>query len=187
MRATELETFQRASVIIPNSELVSTSVVNWTHKNKLGRAEVPVGVAYGSDVEKVTEILMDCLRADQRILKWPEPFVLFQGFGESSLDFEARGYIGNVEWVVIITSDLRYAIYKALTENGIEIPFPQRDLHVKDVERLADAIGGQAERKKQETLEAFQRPPDERKPKARPAPSSSVETGDGGDGGEGNS
>ena len=168
VRATELETFQRASVIIPNSELVSTSVINWTHKNTLGRAEVPVGVAYGSDVEQVTEILMTCLQADERILKWPEPFVLFQGFGDSSLDFEARGYIGDVGWVVVIESDLRYAIYKALNEAGVEIPFPQRDLHLKDVDRLADAIGSRPP-----IPEAFKTPPKKppKKPRRRPAPS----------------
>jgi len=175
VRATELETFQRASVIIPNSELVSTSVVNWTHKNTLGRAEVPVGVAYGSDVERVTEILMDCLRADDRILKWPEPFVLFQGFGDSSLDFEARGYIGDVGWVVIINSDLRYAIYKALAEAGIEIPFPQRDLHLKDVERLTKAISS-----KPPIPEEFKTPP--KKPRTRPAPSTGSDLDEAGDG-----
>ena len=180
VRATELETFQRASVIIPNSELVSTSVINWTHKNKLGRAEVPIGVAYGSDVEKVTEVLMDCLRADQRILKWPEPFVLFQGFGDSSLDFEARGYIGDVEWVVVIQSDLRYSIYKALAEAGIEIPFPQRDLHLKDVDKLVGAMGSEGQRLKPPIPEAFKSPP--KKPRARPAPSTGSDLdGDGED------
>lgn len=140
VRATELETFQRASVIIPNSELVSTSVINWTHKNKQGRVEVPVGVAYGSDIEKVMQVMEDCLRAESRVLDWPEPYVLFRGFGDSSLDFEARGYIGDVEYVLDISSDMRVAIYKAFAEQGIEIPFPQRDLHLKDVDRLVTAI-----------------------------------------------
>ncbi len=142
VRATELETFQRASVIIPNSELVSTSVMNWTHKNKLGRVEIPVGVAYGSDIDLVMKILDDCLRADSRILKWPEPYVIFRGFGDSSLDFEARGYIGDVEYVIRISSDMRVAIYRAFKEHDIEIPFPQRDLHLKDIDRLATAIEG---------------------------------------------
>ena len=142
VRATELETFQRASVIIPNSELLSASVINWTHKNKLGRVEVPVGVAYGSDIELVMKLLDDCVRAHAQILKWPEPYVLFQGFGDSSLDFEARGYIGDVEYVLKIRSDLRVAIYRSFLEHGIEIPFPQRDLHLKDIDRIAEAMAG---------------------------------------------
>ena len=142
VRATELETFQRASVIIPNSELVSTSVMNWTHKNKLGRVEIPIGVAYGSDVDLVMKVLDDCLRADSRVLKWPEPYVIFRGFGDSSLDFEARGYIGDVEYVLRISSDMRVAINRAFQEHNIEIPFPQRDLHLKDIDRLATAIEG---------------------------------------------
>ncbi len=142
VRATELETFQRASVIIPNSELISSSVINWTHKNKIGRVEVPVGVAYGTDVDLVIDTLMECLRADDRILNFPEPFVLFQGFGDSSLDFEARGYIGDVEWVVFISSDLRIRIARAFKEKGIEIPFPQRDLHLKDIDKLVGALNG---------------------------------------------
>ena len=142
VRATELETFQRASVIIPNSELLSASVVNWTHKNKLGRVEVPVGVAYGSDIELVMTLLNDCARAHPQVLKWPEPHVLFQGFGDSSLDFEARGYIGDVGYALKIRSDLRVAIYRSFLEHGIEIPFPRRDLHLKDIDRIAEAMTG---------------------------------------------
>jgi len=140
VRATEIETFRRASVIIPNSELLSSAVVNWTHKDQYGRVEVPVGVAYGSDVEQVMRILLDCLRAHPKILKVPEPFVVFMSFGESSLDFEARGYIDSVIWRAIVGSDLRVAIYKALAAARIEIPFPQRDLHIKDLEALRAAI-----------------------------------------------
>ena len=143
VRATELETFQRASVIIPNSELLSSSVINWTHKNKLGRFEVPIGVAYGSDVDRVMALLGECVRAHPQVLRWPEPFVVFMDFGESSLDFEARGFISDIEYVIMVKSDLRVAIYKALAENGIEIPFPQRDLHLKDVDRIANALAGQ--------------------------------------------
>ena len=154
VRATELETFQRASVIIPNSELISSSVINWTHKNKLGRVEVPVGVAYGSDVQLVMDTLMDCLKADSRVLTWPEPYVVFLNFGDSSLDFSARGYIGDVEWVLSISSDLRIAIEKAFREKGIEIPFPQRDIHLRDIDRLTEAIEGRAKTSRKATTHA---------------------------------
>lgn len=154
VRATELETFQRASVIIPNSELLSASVINWTHKSKLGRFEVPVGVAYGSDVDQVMALLDECVRANTQVLKWPEPFVVFLDFGDSSLDFEARGFISDIEYVITVKSDLRVAIYKTLMEHGIEIPFPQRDLHLKDIDRIANALTGQ-----QQTPEKTSTPP----------------------------
>ncbi len=136
VRATEIETFQRASVIVPNSELLSTAVINWTHKDSYGRAEVSVGVAYGSDVDKVVEILRACLDANEDVLSWPEPSVLFQDFGDSSLDFDTRGYIANVERRIFVQSDLRTAINRALAEAGIEIPFPQRDVHIRNLDEI---------------------------------------------------
>ena len=132
MRSTELETFQRASVILPNSDFISTPVVNWTHKDRYGRIEVPVGVAYGSDVEKVREILLDCAQQHERVLTSPEPHVIFMNFGDSSLDFELRCFTNEVTYRLFIASDLRFAIDKAFREAGIEIPFPQRVLHVAD-------------------------------------------------------
>ena len=140
VRATEIETFQRASVIIPNSELVAGTVTNWTHKDSYGRVDVPVKVAYGTDVPKVMEVLEGCLRENKDIATWPEPFVVFIGFGDSSLDFEARGFLSNVVWKVIVASDLAVAIERALRENGIEIPIPQRDLHIKSAEGLSEAL-----------------------------------------------
>ena len=136
VRATEIETFRRASIIVPNSELISGTVTNWTHKDRFGRVELPVGVAYGSDVAQVMDILKRCLVEDETILGYPKPYVLFTGFGDSSLDFEARGHIANVEYRLSVQSDLRIAIYLAFAEAGIEIPFPQRDLHITGVEKL---------------------------------------------------
>ncbi|MEQ8356191.1 MAG: mechanosensitive ion channel [Kiloniellaceae bacterium] len=129
VRSTELTTFQRASVIIPNSDFISTAVTNWTHKDHYGRIEVPVGVAYGSDVEKVRELLLACAQKHERVLTSPEPFVLFMNFGNSSLDFELRCYTGEVSFRLVISSDLRFAIDKAFREEGIEIPFPQQVVH----------------------------------------------------------
>ena len=136
VRATEIETFQRAAIIIPNSELITGAVTNWTHKDRFGRVEVPVGVAYGSDVQKVMSILTACMQDHGDILAWPEPYVLFRNFGESSLDFEARGFIGNVERRIIVHSELNIAIERALREASIEIPFPQRDLHIRSAAGL---------------------------------------------------
>lgn len=139
VRSTELTTFQRASVIIPNSEFISTSVINWTHKDTYGRIEIAVGVAYGSDVEKVREVLLDCARHHEKVLTSPEPQVLFMNFGNSSLDFELRCFTNDVSYRLIISSDLRFAIDKAFRENGIEIPFPQRVIHFAE---QAGAPGG---------------------------------------------
>lgn len=175
VRATELETFQRASVIIPNSELLSASVVNWTHKNTLGRAEVQIGVAYGSDVDQVMKILQECLEAAPRVLKWPEPQVLFQGFGDSALEFEVRGFLSDILWVVQVQSDLRVAINRALAEHGIEIPFPQRDIHLRDIDRLTDAIEGRAKK----TRKAAKRASKSEKPKQSSPGDPALGDGDG--------
>ena len=146
VRATEIETFRRAAVIVPNSDLISGAVTNWTHKERFGRVELQVGVAYGSDVAQVMDVLRQCLVAHEAILPTPEPYVLFRGFGDSALDFEARGNIANVGYRLSVQSDLRVAIYLAFEEAGIEIPFPQRDLHIKSVERLDDAFHFRTER-----------------------------------------
>ncbi len=129
-RATELETWQRASVIIPNAEIVSTSVVNLTHRDQYGRVEVGVGVAYDSDVQKVREILLDVARKNERVSEFPAPGVVFRDFGESSLDFELRCFTSNVMGRLGVGSDLRFEIERRLREAGVEIPFPQRVVHL---------------------------------------------------------
>jgi len=131
VRSTEIETFDRASVIVPNSELISNSVKNWTHKDRGGRVIVPVGVAYGSDMKKVREILYKVADDQKHILKTPAPFVYFKEFGESSLDIELRFFITNMPDILFIRNEVRFAILEAFHEHNIEIPFPQRDLHIK--------------------------------------------------------
>jgi small-conductance mechanosensitive channel len=140
VRSTELTTFQRASVIIPNSDFVSTAVTNWTHKDHYGRIEVAVGVAYGSDVEKVREVLLDCAQKHERVLTSPEPHVIFMNFGASSLDFELRCYTAEVSYRLLISSDLRFAIDKAFREAGIEIPFPQSVIHFADQQEILERL-----------------------------------------------
>lgn len=130
VRSTEVETFQKASVILPNADLISNPVINWTHKNIQGRVEVIVGVAYGSDPRTVEQVLLDCARAHSNVIEKPAPFVLFQDFGDSALIFELRAFLGNVEKRLRTASDLRFAIHEALKGKGIEIPFPQRVVHM---------------------------------------------------------
>ncbi len=140
VRATEIETFERASVILPNSELLQSAVVNWTHKDKTGRLEVRVGVAYGSDTQKVRDILLDCAREHVEISSWPTPYVVFRDFGASALDFEVRAFIKDIEKRLMVASDLRFAIDQAFRENGIEIPFAQHDIRFRDLDRLEQVL-----------------------------------------------
>jgi small-conductance mechanosensitive channel len=140
VRATEIETFERASVIVPNSELLSSAVVNWTHRDKYGRVDIKVGVAYGSDTAKVRDILLACARENRQILAWPQPYVLFRRFGNDGLEFELRGYVSDVEKSGLISSDLHFAVDKEFRGAGIEIPFAQRDLRVRNVGEIARAI-----------------------------------------------
>jgi small-conductance mechanosensitive channel len=108
-------------------------VMNWTHRGRLGRVKVEVGVSYDSDPEQVRDLLLKCARENQSVLSRPAPSVLFKNFGESSLDFELRVYIRDIDYVYVVASELRFAIKRAFREAGIEIPYPQRDLHVKQM------------------------------------------------------
>lgn len=130
LRATELETFDQATVFIPNSDLVTSPMKNWTHGSRSGRVRIAVGVAYDSDPEAVRNILLDVVHAYKLALKRPEPMVYWQAFGESSLDFELRFYLRDITRVLVAETEMRMEIFKALKAAGITIPFPQRDVHL---------------------------------------------------------
>jgi small-conductance mechanosensitive channel len=140
VRSTEIETFDRAEVIVPNSELVSSPVLNWTHKTRIVRIIVPVGVAYGSDTELVRDLLLKCAREHKDVLSYPAPQVLFSAFGDSSLNFELRVYARDTDYYLTLTNDMHFAVDKAFRENGVEIPFPQRDLHLRGSDTLAEIL-----------------------------------------------
>jgi potassium-dependent mechanosensitive channel len=140
VRSTEIETFDRCSIIVPNSSLISESVSNWTHLDLMGRVRVPVRVSYDADPEMVRELLLQCAREHPRVLAFPKAFVLFMDFGASSLDFELRAYIGDVSYVAVIGSELRFAIFERFKKAGVQIPYPQQDLHVKDIDGLNLAL-----------------------------------------------
>jgi small-conductance mechanosensitive channel len=134
IRSTRILTFDRSDVIVPNSELISGQVTNYMLGDIRGRAIIKVGVAYGSDTEKVRRILTRVAEENEVVVNdgtSPQPLILFRGFGDSSLDFELRVHLYDVDRRLSTTSDLNFAIDKAFREEGIEIPFPQRDLHVK--------------------------------------------------------
>ena len=145
VRATEIETFDRCSIIVPNSSLISDAVQNWTHGDLMGRCKVLVGVSYDADPQQVHDILVKCAEDHPRAMAYPLPSVLFTDFGASSLDFEVRVFINDVNWVAFVASELRFSIHKALKEAGIEIPFPQRDINVRGFqEAVAEAVRAEA-------------------------------------------
>ncbi|MGR8950669.1 MAG: DUF3772 domain-containing protein [Gammaproteobacteria bacterium] len=135
VRATEIQTFDRASVFIPNSELISGIVTNWTHADKIGRIVIPVGVAYGSNTKNVRSTLLGIGQAHPQVLNDPAPTALFRGFGDSSLNFELRCFLGDVEKTISVTSELCFAIEEAFRDADIEIPFPQHDVYLRERSR----------------------------------------------------
>jgi small-conductance mechanosensitive channel len=134
IRASTIVTFQGAEVIVPNGTLLSDQLTNWTLSNRQCRLELPIGVAYGNDPEHVKAVLKTALDANPNVLPTPAPVVLFRGFGDSSLDFELRFWIPNYSVFPQVSSDVACGAHAALKAAGIEIPFPQRDLHLKSVD-----------------------------------------------------
>jgi potassium efflux system protein len=135
IRASTIRTWEGAEVIIPNGNLISNELINWTLTDQQRRAELNVGVAYGTDPELVIQILRDCAASHSDILKDPEPIPIFTAFGSSSLDFRLLFWITDNERRLMILSDLAVMINAALKKAGITIPFPQQDLHVKTVDQ----------------------------------------------------
>ncbi len=144
VRSTEVQTFDRSDVIVPNSELISTQVTNWTLRDKHGRVIVPVGVAYGSDTELVKRLLEEAANEIPEVIK-NRPLlpikVFFRSFGDSALDFELRCYIFDILYVLDVKSRLHFAIDRKFREHNIEISFPQRDIHIRTGNALNSLIG----------------------------------------------
>ena len=134
LRATNVQTFDQADVIIPNADLVSTQVINWTLSNRRVRLIIPVGVAYGSDISLVMETLMACTRENSKIAEAPPPQVLFLKFGESALEFELRVWVLDADNRLVVSSELHQEIDRRFREAKIEIAFPQQDLHLRSVD-----------------------------------------------------
>lgn len=131
IRSTTIKTLNDITIIMPNSKFITEKVVNWTHRENTARISVKVGIAYSSDIELVQKLLIEIAKKEPMVLKNPEPFVSFNEFGDSSLNFELFVWINKPTSHRIIKSNLNFAIYQTFKNNNVEIPFPQRDIHIK--------------------------------------------------------
>lgn len=141
MRATTIADWDRKELVIPNKTFITGDIINWTLSDSILRVQIQVGVSYSSDVDLVERLLQDISESEGNVLADPAPSVLFKGFGDSTLDFVLRVYIPNLGCYFTVINDLHSTIYKRFKQEGIEIAFPQRDLHLRsigDLEKLMD-------------------------------------------------
>jgi small-conductance mechanosensitive channel len=148
IRSSTVRTFDGAEVVVPNGDLISKEVINWTLSDQVRRVEVLVGVAYGSDPHRVVEVLEAVTAGNDKVLREPPPQVLMVGFGNSSLDFRLLVWVA-IDDFLTVSSWMHLAVHDGLKDAGIEIPFPQRDLHLRSVDAgvaagLRGGSGGEA-------------------------------------------
>ena len=131
LRTSRLKTRDDVILVVPNSKFVNDTIINWSQMDYNTRFSVKVGVAYGSDIKLVTRLLLECTNNIKNISTHPKPFVRFNDFGDSSLDFQVYFWVRESFLVEHTKSEIRYAIDDAFKKHGIQIPFPQRDVHIK--------------------------------------------------------
>lgn len=133
MRATTLVDMDQKDLIVPNKTFITSQLINWTLSDAITRVVIPVGIAYGSDVELAHKVMLDTVRSTPMVLADPEPCVLLVGFGDSALNFSIRIFVSELSNRLPVAHDLHIRLEKALREHSIEIPFPQQDIHVRSV------------------------------------------------------
>ena len=141
-RATTIITNDNIAVIVPNSDFINSRVINWSHNNKQVRLNFPVGVSYNEDPEKIRKLLEEVAKANSGVLSSPKPYVLFESYGDSSLNFNLLVWTSEfIDRPKILKSELYYEIFRKFKEHNVEIPFPQRDIHLKSgFEKVVDKI-----------------------------------------------
>jgi len=133
MRATTVIDWDQKELIVPNKTFITEQMINWTLTDPTTRLVIPIGIAYGSDIELAHKVMLETVRSTPLVLQDPEPSVLMLGFGDSSLDFSIRVYVSELAHRLPVTHDIHFRIDHAFRENHIEIPFPQRDLHIRSI------------------------------------------------------
>jgi potassium efflux system protein len=139
-RATVVTDFDNKEIMIPNKAFITERVINWTLSDQTTRLLIPVGVAYGTDVERAQRVMLAAVESIADVLREPAPSAFFVGFGDSSLDFEIRAFVDAFDKRLRVRHDIHVAVARALADAGIEIPFPQRDLHIRSAEGLEPLV-----------------------------------------------
>ncbi|MGK7932134.1 MAG: mechanosensitive ion channel domain-containing protein [Microcystaceae cyanobacterium] len=142
IRSTVIRTLKGSELVVPNTDLTSNPIENWNYESCQGRIEIPVDVDYSSDPLLVTEFLLESASMEKEVLKKPSPKVIFQGFGENALQFELWVWVDRIDRRKFIISSLNFIIEYNFRQRGIKIPFPQRDLWLKNPDELATLIHG---------------------------------------------
>ncbi len=156
IRSSIIKTYDGSEVIVPNGNLISNELINWTLSDQQRRGEVRVGVAYGTDPQKVLNLLLEASGSNERVLDYPKPWAIFLGFGESSLDFRIVFWIADADTRLSIQSEVNVMVNQMFKDAGIEIAFPQRDLHLRSADaKIFDRIHAVDESISKKTGEPF--------------------------------
>lgn len=158
IRSSTVRTWQGAEVIVPNANLVSEYLTNWTHSDRRRRLEIEVGVPYGSDPEQILALLLEAAKSNTEIMDDPAPYVLYVSFGESYLLFEVRAWTSDFDNFLSVKTSLMVSITRALQEAGIQIPFPQRDVYIRPVKDPRDLRAPSQPTERAEPLEPIEPP-----------------------------